>query len=90
MTGPAPTPPTPATGFLKSMPETLASILSEIDIIEARKVEELRALRADRARVQELLSVTKLTATPDGVRLLDGTASREDYADEPRPQGKAA
>lgn len=65
------TAPTPATGFLKSMPETLTGILDEITMQEARLVEQLRALRADKARVVDILSVARVTAAPDGLRLLD-------------------
>lgn len=70
---------TPATGFLKSIPETLAGIMGEIEMQETRLVEQLRALRTDKARVADLLSVARVGATPDGIRLLE-TVGDEDLA----------
>lgn len=70
---------TPATGFLKSMPETLSGILNEIEMQETRLVEQLRALRTDKARVADILAAARVGATPDGLRLLD-TVGDEDLA----------
>ncbi len=71
---------TPATGFLKSMPETLSGILSEIEMQEARLSEQLRALRTDKARVQDILAAARTAATPDGLRLIDTVGDEEPMA----------
>lgn len=71
---------TPATGFLKSMPETLSGILSEIEMQESRLSEQLRALRTDKARVQDILAAARTAATPDGIRLLDTVGDEDDIA----------
>lgn len=68
---------TPATGFLKSMPETLTGILGEIEMQETRLVEQLRALRTDKARVSDILAAARVGATPDGIRLLDTVGDEE-------------
>lgn len=68
---------TPATGFLKSMPETLTGILNDIDLQETRLVEQLRALRTDKARVSDILAAARVGATPDGIRLLDSVGDDE-------------
>lgn len=71
--------PTPATGFLKSLPQTLDGIVRECDAALARIEEQRSALLRDRARAAELLAVAKMAETdPDTIRLLDGTAAQDD------------
>lgn len=64
--------PTPATGFLKSLPQTLAGIVDECDAQLARIEEQRAALLRDRQRTAELLAVAKMAeAGNDGIRLMD-------------------
>lgn len=72
---------TPATGFLRSLPETLQGIVSELDA-KLAIVEEQRAnLLRDRHRTAEILTVARMAeANPDAIRLLDGTTSTEERA----------
>lgn len=70
--------PTPATGFLKSLPQTLDGIVRECDQQLARLEEQRAALLRDRARTAELLAIAKMAETnPEGIRLMDGTAHDE-------------
>ncbi len=72
---------TPATGFLKSLPQTLDGIVNEIDAQLARVEEQRSALLRDRARTAELLAVAKMAEfAPEHIRLMDSTAAQEDAA----------
>lgn len=73
--------PTPATGFLKSLPQTLAGIVDELDAKLAIVEEQRAALLRDRHRTAEILAVAKMAeANPDAIRLFDGTADQMDAA----------
>ena len=72
---------TPATGFLKSLPQTLAGIVDELDAKLALVEEQRAALLRDRHRTAEILAVAKLAeVNPDAIRLFDGTADQMDAA----------
>lgn len=72
---------TPATGFLKSLPQTLEGIVAELDAKLARVEEERLALLRDRTRTAEILAVAKMAEhNPEAIRLLDGTAAMDDAA----------
>lgn len=72
---------TPATGFLRSLPQTLEGIVSELDAKLARVEEERAALLRDRHRTAEILAVAKMAeANPDAIRLMDSTAAMDDAA----------
>lgn len=71
--------PTPATGFLKSLPQTLDGIVRECDQHLARLEEQRVALLRDRRRAAELLAVAQMAETePDQIRLLDGTSATDE------------
>lgn len=73
--------PTPATGFLKSLPQTLAGIVDELDAKLAIVEEQRAALLRDRHRTAEILAVAKMAeVNPDAIRLFDGTADQLDAA----------
>lgn len=73
--------PTPATGFLKSLPQTLAGIVDELDAKLAIVEEQRAALLRDRHRTAEILAVAKMAeVNPDAIRLFDGTADQMDAA----------
>lgn len=80
MTSPtAPSGPTPATGFKKSLPQTLEGIVNDCDAQLVRVEERRSALLRDRAWASELLTVAKLAnENPEAIRLMDGTAQHED------------
>jgi hypothetical protein len=64
--------PTPATGFLRSLPDTLAGIVDEIDAKLAIVEEQRVALLRDRHRTAELLAVAKMAeVNPEAIRLMD-------------------
>lgn len=64
--------PTPATGFLRALPETLAGIVDEIDAKLVMVEEQRLALLRDRHRTAELLAVAKMAeANPEAIRLMD-------------------
>lgn len=72
---------TPATGFLRSLPQTLAGIVDELDAKLALVEEQRAALLRDRHRTAEILAVAKLAeVNPDAIRLFDGTADTLDAA----------
>lgn len=73
--------PTPATGFLKSLPDTLTGIVSELDAKLALVEEQRAALLRDRHRTAEILAVAKLAElNPESIRYLDATADQMDAA----------
>lgn len=64
--------PTPATGFLRALPDTLTGIVDEIDAKLAIVEEQRVALLRDRHRTAELLAVAKMAeANPEAIRLMD-------------------
>lgn len=64
--------PTPATGFLRALPDTLAGIVDEIDAKLAIVEEQRVALLRDRHRTAELLAVAKMAeVNPEAIRLMD-------------------
>jgi hypothetical protein len=69
---------TPATGFFKSLPDTLEGIVSECDVQLARIEEQRSALLRDRRRAAEVLAVVRIAEqTPEHIRLMDSTAADE-------------
>ena len=69
---------TPATGFLKALPDTLAGIVSECDAKLAVLEEQRSQLLRDRHRTAELLAVAKMAEhAPEHIRLMDSTAHDE-------------
>lgn len=73
--------PTPATGFLKSLPQTLAGIVDELDAKLAIVEEQRAALLRDRHRTAEILAVAKMAeVNPESIRFFDGTADTLDAA----------
>jgi hypothetical protein len=72
---------TPATGFLKALPDTLAGIVSECDAKLAILEEQRLQLLRDRHRTAELLAVAKMAeVSPDTIRLMDAVAELDDAA----------
>jgi hypothetical protein len=71
---------TPATGFLKALPDTLAGIVSECDAKLAVLEEQRSQLLRDRHRTAELLAVAKMAEYPERIHLLDSTAADDDIA----------
>ena len=66
--------PTPATGFLRSLPDTLAGIVDELDAKLAVVEEQRLALLRDRHRTAEILAVAKMAeVNPEAIRLMDST-----------------
>lgn len=64
--------PTPATGFLRALPETLAGIVDELDARLVVVEEQRQALLRDRHRTAELLAVAKMAeVNPEAIRLMD-------------------
>jgi hypothetical protein len=53
---------TPATGFLRSLPDTLAGIEAELATKRERLIEDLARVEDDLARVRSILAVTLTTA----------------------------
>lgn len=73
--------PTPATGFLKSLPQTLAGIVDECDAQLARLEEQRTALLRDRQHTAELLAVAKLAESgSEAIRLMDTVGDTQEAA----------
>ena len=72
--------PTPATGFFKSLPQTLEGIVGECDAQLARIEEQRSALLRDRNRAAEVLAVVKMAEYPERIHLLDSTAADDSIA----------
>lgn len=63
---------TPATGFLRSLPETLEGIVDECDARLAQVEEQRQSLLRDRNHVAELLAVARMAeVNPEAIRLMD-------------------
>ncbi len=72
---------TPATGLLKSLPDTLDGVATDIDAKLAALEEQRTHLLRDRAVIAELRAVARMAeSAPDTIRLLDGTADQADAA----------
>lgn len=65
---------TPATGFFRSLPDTLEGIVDECDAKLAIVEEQRTSLLRDRNRAAELLAVAKMIEqNPEAIRLMDST-----------------
>jgi hypothetical protein len=70
---------TPATGLLKSLPDTLDGVATDIDAKLAVLEEQRTHLLRDRAVIAELRAVARMAElSPDTIRLMD--APLEDAA----------
>ena len=73
--------PTAATGFLKSLPETLDGIDAEMLATRERLVEQLTAIDTDRARIASVRAAIAIGERVHAVRLVEmGVVVDEDVA----------